>query len=123
MRKKRRKICLAMTVVMAGLASTGFGVSASAERTDQANTEVAVTLTRKVTYLELPGSNGEASHSTSGPLLTIPPQTKESAPGVLPYTGAVQSYWWVMIGSFLVAIVLTIKNFEQKNKERRLRRE
>ncbi|EPH83409.1 hypothetical protein IGL14_002633 [Enterococcus sp. DIV1938] len=114
MRKKKIKTCLAMMVVMAGLASTGFGVSASAESADQAKSEVAVTLTRKVTPSELPGNNGEASHNASAPSLTIPPQTKGATSGVLPYTGAVQSYWWGMIGSFLVAIALTVKSVERK---------
>lgn len=107
MRKKRIKTCLAMTVVMAGLASTGFGVSASAESADQANTEVAVTLTRKVTPSELPGSNGGASNTPTSS------QTKGSV-GALPYTGTTQNYWWGLVGSVLVTVALSIKFFGQK---------
>ncbi|MEB7954563.1 LPXTG cell wall anchor domain-containing protein [Enterococcus faecalis] len=107
MRKKRIKACLAMAVVITGLASASFGVSASAKSADQANTEVAVTLTRKVTPSELPGSNGGASNTSTSS------QTK-GAVGTLPYTGVNQNYLWVIVGCLLVTIFLMIKYFDRK---------
>lgn len=107
MRKKRITTYLVMTLVVAGLASTSLGISASAESADQANTEVAVTLTRKVTPSELPGSNGGASN------IPTSSQTKGSV-GALPYTGTTQNYWWRLVGSVLVTLALSIKFFGQK---------
>ncbi|HCW2669461.1 LPXTG cell wall anchor domain-containing protein [Enterococcus faecalis] len=109
MRKKRITTYLAMTLVVVGLASTSTSISAVAETSNpnQANTEVAVTLTRKVTPSELPGSNGGASNTPTSS------QTKGSV-GALPYTGTTQNYWWGLVGSVLVTLALSIKFFGQK---------
>lgn len=115
MRKKRINTYLVMAIVMSGVASTSFGVSALAETTDQANTEVTITLIRKLIPSELPGNSGKPNSGTST-TPKIPPQAKAST-GSLPKTGAVQSYWLGIIGSLLVGIALTVKSFERKRRK------
>lgn len=112
MRKKRIKTYLAMAIVISGVASTILGISVLAETTNQANTEVTITLTRKLIPSELPGNSDKPNSGTS---ITpkIPPQAKSSI-GSLPKTGAIQSYWLGIIGSLLIGVALTVKSFGRK---------
>lgn len=119
MRKKNLKIYGTMVVVLVSFASFGLNTTTYAtENVNQSNTEVAVTLTRKIIPSELPGNSGKPNNGTNT-APKIPNQAKSST-GSLPKTGTLQSYWGIL-GSLLIGMIVMMKSLERN--ARKLREE